>query len=363
MRLLALTLESFRSYSSLSLEFPENEHITVLLGENATGKTNVLEAIATLALLSSPRNSEDADLVQWEKSHYRIRGVTKDDQGQERALEVVSQVTPRKQRACFVNGVRTPAHRYIGTLPIVTFMPDDLLLFSGPPHLRRSFLDILLTQVSSIYTNALSEYSRAIKQRNALLQAISQGLERPSMLDVWDEKIATYGAILTQERLQLFASLELSLKSELAALGERCNDARFAYLRKGEERDEAPLREELLSLLSHYRERDVLTRSTTVGPHRDDWTLQINSRDLATFASRGQQRAALLALLLLEVSFLDLRRNEKPLLLLDDIFSEFDAHHRSAVLAALSRNQVLLTAVQVDPDMRKKARIMTCPLP
>ncbi|MEK7136881.1 MAG: DNA replication and repair protein RecF [Patescibacteria group bacterium] len=362
MRLLSLTLESFRSYGSLELHFPEQEHVTILLGENATGKTNVLEAIAILALLSSPRDSEEADLVQWEKKHYRIQGTCRSDDAEEKKLEVVSQIEPRRQRACFVNGVRTPSNRYVGTLPIVTFMPDDLLLFTGPPAMRRRLLDTLLRQVSPTYEQALSEYDRAIKQRNALLHAIAEGLERPMMLAVWDEKLASCGAIITNERLQLFATINMTLKSELHLLGERCREACFTYIRKGEATDESVLREELLSLLSHYRERDLLTQTTTVGPHRDDWSLLFEGRDIATSASRGEQRAAVLALLLLQASFLEMRKGEKPLLLLDDIFSELDEHHRKAVLTALSRSQVLLTAVQVDPMMREKARVVACPL-
>ncbi|HLD08152.1 MAG TPA: DNA replication and repair protein RecF [Candidatus Peribacterales bacterium] len=362
MRLLSLTLEQFRNYGNLEVNFTENELVTVLMGENATGKTNILEAIAILAHLKSPRKVEDQDLIQWEKSHYRIRGRCRTDQGEERSLEVVSQVEPKKMRAAFVNDVRTPAQRYIGALPLITFTPDDLLLWNGAPSERRRLVDLLLSQVSGSYLQALMEYEKSLRQRNALLKQIREGTEKLSSLDPWDEKLATLGTLITIDRLQLFETLELTIKRELTALGERPNEALFRYLRKTTAQSATPLHAELMSELLHYRERDVLTFGTSTGPHRDDWTLIVDNHDIATSASRGQQRAALLALLLLEASFLELRTGEKPILLLDDIFSELDEKHRTAVLSRLSDHQVLITAVELDSKLEKEAHVLICPI-
>ena len=362
MRLLSLTLESFRSYQKLAIDFPESENISVLLGANATGKTNVLEAIAILALLKSPRKVEDSDLVAWEQSYYRVKGACLTTNGEETSLEVVSQSTPRKERACFLNGVRTPAGRYIGSLPLITFMPDHLLLFTGSPAERRRFVDDLLSQVSPSHRQAQSEYERVLRQRNSLLRQIAEGREKPATLDIWDEKLSTLGAIITVDRLQLFATLGMTLAAELRALGERPKTAHFTYVRRGKETEDQAIQRELREELLHFRERDCQILATTIGPHRDDWTLAIDGRDIATFASRGQQRAALLALLLLEASFLEVRRGEKPILLLDDVFSEFDADHQSAVLRALQQHQVIITAVQLDPLLAKGTRVVACPL-
>src|SRR3989344_4968783 len=128
MRLLTLTLESFRNYGHLELSFPASESLFVLMGENATGKTNILEAMSILAILKSPRKVEDGDLITWEKEHYRVQGRCRSDTAEEKTLEVVSQIAPRKQRVCLINGVRTPVQRYIGSLPLITFTPDDLSL-------------------------------------------------------------------------------------------------------------------------------------------------------------------------------------------------------------------------------------------
>jgi len=362
-RLLSLTLESFRSYSTLSLDLENGEKPVVLLGDNATGKTNVLEAISVLALLKSPRKAEEVDLITWEQSHYRITAVCQNDNGEEVRLEVVSQIEPRKQRASFINGVRTPKQRYIGTLPLVTFSPNDLTLFTGSPSARRLLIDTLLCQVSPAYLQASSEYEKAVKQRNTLLKQIKEGSATPRSLDTWDEKIATLGAMLTLDRLQLFETLQMTILRELVSLGEKVQKAEFHYLRKTTETEEIGIRRELLEQLLHYRERDCLILATTIGPHRDDWTLNIEGRDIVTFASRGQQRAAILALLLLQASFLELRRGEKPVMLLDDIFSEFDEKHREAVLKTLSKNQVIITSVELDEKLREKAHVLACPLP
>ena len=362
MRLLSLTLEQFRSYEALKITFDESKDVSVFMGENATGKTNILEAICILSLLKSPRRVEDIDLIQWEKAHYRIRGSLQSDAGATTELEVVSQVKPRKTRAAFVNGIKTPATRYIGSLPLVTFMPDNLLLWSGAPSARRRLVDQLLCQVSQSYLQAMMEYEKFLRQRNSLLKQIREGTESLSSLQPWNEKLASIGALITIDRLQLFETLDLTIQTELTALGERPREARFCYVRKGNSSEESALMQEIIEELSLHRERDVATASTSVGPHRDDWTLSIDGRDIASFASRGQQRAALLALLLLQASFLELRKGEKPILLLDDVFSELDEKHRKAILETLSDVQVIMTAVEFDEVLRKDTHVHSCPI-
>jgi DNA replication and repair protein RecF len=362
MRLLRLTLEKFRSYPSLSLEFEGDNNVSILVGENATGKTNVLEAISVLALLKSQRKAAENNLIRWEESYYRVKGSCLSDSGERMELEVTSQLEPKKQRAAFINGVRTPSARYIGTLPLVTFDPDDLTLFTGSPSHRRKLIDSLLCQVSPFYLQALTEYEKTVRQRNTLLRLVREEGEKPHALDPWDEKIATLGALITCDRLQLFETLQMTILRELVSLGEKPKSAAFHYVRKTESKDERGIRDELLNQLTHYRERDILILATTTGPHRDDWSLSFEGRDISSFASRGQQRAAMLALLLLQASFLELRKCEKPVLLLADVFSEFDEKHRDAVLKTLTGNQVIITAVELDEKLRRQAGILACPL-
>ena len=174
--------------------------------------------------------------------------------------------------------------------------------------------------------------------------------------------VLTLGALITIDRLQLFETLDITIQRELTALGERPQEAHFCYVRKGSATEESALMQDIAEELSLHRERDIATASTSVGPHRDDWTLTIDGRDIASFASRGQQRAALLALLLLQASFLELRKGEKPILLLDDVFSELDEKHRRAILETLSDVQVIMTAVEFDEVLRKDTHVHFCPI-
>ena len=253
--------------------------------------------------------------------------------------------------ACFINDVKMPITAMVGALPTVTFLPQDLELFTGSPGHRRTFLDQLLCQVSPEYLQTLMQYQKILKQRNALLRKISEGIARRGDLAIWDEKAAESASIIILRRIELTEMLQCTLGQELQNLGEDWRDATIMYERKGTTRDFEGVKEELLDLLSHFQERDIVLRSTTIGPHRDDWKILVDERDIATFASRGQQRTAVLALLFLEVSYLELQRGERPVILLDDVFSELDEHHQQSLLKSLEGHQVIITTTHVPEEV------------
>ncbi|MBI3331684.1 DNA replication and repair protein RecF [Candidatus Peregrinibacteria bacterium] len=350
MRLLSLALHQFRSYEDLSLDLSASD-LHLFLGDNGVGKTNILEAISVLSLSRSALDREEGDLVQWGKDFYRVTGHVKADLGDEKGVEVVSQIAPRKQKACFVNDVRVPVSSFVGQLPVVLFLPQDLVLFSGPPSGRRRFLDHILSQVHPEYFALSSEYLKIMKQRNTLLGKIADKEAYPDDLTPWDLGIAEKGALLTSHRLEIIEMLSMTLSEEMRSLGEESGTVQLLYERKGTARDFGGIRDELADLLLHYRERDILLQSTTIGPHRDDWKIFVDGRELTTFASRGQQRTAVLALLFLEVSYLGLRRNEKPVILLDDVFSELDDHHQEGVLQSFADHQVIITSTHLPPKL------------
>lgn len=370
MKIRSLSLENFRSYPKLDIEFGSSP-ITILLGPNATGKTNLLEAIAVLASSHSPLGVEDADLLTWGSHHYRIHANTERDGGEEITLEVASQLSPRKARITRRNGVKTALTHYLGTLPIVLFHPSHLDLFTGSPEGRRAFLDHLLCQVSLEYRLALEEYRRVLKQRNTLLKKFSSS-ERSTwneqratcerQLAPWDEKVADLGSRIILERSQLVSTLNVSLREELRTFGEHVGQASIHYRHHGESPDPERLQRELLDALKHVHERDVLLQATSIGPHRDDWFLDLDGHDAAVAASRGQQRAAVLALLLLSATYLELTIGEKPVLLLDDIFSELDEAHEAAVLRACDRTQTLITATHLPGNLPSDLEVRRCPL-
>lgn len=352
MRLLSLTLDQFRNYGGMRLDFAPDQDLQFFVGENGGGKTNILEAVSVLSLTKSFLGLEEQDLKQWGTEFYRVRGQARTDRGEEKELEVVSQITPRRQKACFKNGVRTPLSQMVGELPVVIFLPQDLSLFNGPPAERRRFLDQILCQLSAEYFVALLEYQRILKQRNALLKATTGGRADPLQMEPWNAELAAKGAIVTLGRLELMETFMLTLAEETQALGERWSAVRIAYQRSGSEgRTVQGIESELRAALGRNLERDVILQSTTAGPHRDDWQLEADGRPLPAFASRGQQRVAVLSLLFLEASYLELRRGEKPLILLDDIFSELDDAHRERVSAAFAGHQVFMTATHLPPGI------------
>ena len=348
MRIRSLHLEQFRNHRSLRLEFGL-EPMQLFYGPNGSGKTNILESVGILALTKSFLSVEEDDLRTWGTEFYRVIGTVVSDAGEEKELEIVSQILPRRQKGCFLNGVRIPQTQLIGHLPVVIFLPQDLSLFTGPPAERRRALDQILSQISPEYFVALMDYQRILKQRNALLKAIKEGNADSSQLDTWDSALSLPGSAITLLRLELTETFNLSLPAEIRALGENWEHIAITYKRSGTARTQEALADEMTELFRQNRERDIILQSTVSGPHRDDWEIIVDGRSLQSFASRGQQRIVLLALLFLETSFLELRRNEKPVILLDDIFSELDLAHRERVTQAFRDHQVLLTATDLPP--------------
>ena len=346
MRLLSLSLEHYRNYENVSVDFPSDD-LHLFIGPNGSGKTNLLEAVALLSLTKSFLGLEEEDLMQWGNIFYRVKATMKSDSGETEELEVVSQTSPRRQKACFRNGVKLPLSTLVGRLPVVTFLPQELSLFTGPPADRRRFFDQILCQVSPDYFLSLMSYQKVLKQRNALLKSIAEGSAEVSFLEPWDQELALHGAALTLMRLELVGTFTLALREEIQALGETWENIRVDYRRCGSSCEAAGLQREMREAFLDAVERDVILRTTTVGPHRDDWSIIVDGRPLQSFASRGQQRIAVLALLLLQASYLEVRRGETPVILLDDIFSELDAPHRQHLLETFADHQILLTAAEM----------------
>lgn len=348
MRLTSLQLTSFRNHQATSVEFGDAP-VCLFLGENGAGKTNLLEAVGLLSLAKSCRGADEDDVLHWGESFYRVKAQAIADDGTPRTLEVVAEQTPRRRKATFVNDVRTPVTEFVGTLPTAIFLPEDLSLFRGAPAERRRFLDQLLCQVSPEYLRALVTYQRLLKQRNALLKRIAERESAADELSVWDVPFVRAAAPITLLRSELLHTFSLSFDDELRQLGIPWTDVRLRFDRVGTATDAAALEREFLATLAHHRPRDIALATTTVGPHREDWALEVGGRPASTFASRGQERIAVLALLFLEVSFLEMKRGEKPVILLDDVFSELDVHRQSALLSSLGAYQVLLTSAQPPP--------------
>lgn len=355
MRLNQLSLTQFRNYQELNLDLIESD-VHLFIGPNGSGKTNLLEAISILSLGRSCLGTPEEDLRTWGTTFYRTRGMIENDAHDASILEIVSQIEPRKAKAAYRNDVRIPPTQIVGVLPSVLFLPQDLALFTGPPSIRRNFLDTILSQVIPDYAEHLLQYEKILRQRSALLRLIAGKAANPIDLTLWDAELAPRAAAITVARLELMEIFSLALTEEVRALGEQWLDLRIIYERGSTARSLAALTQEFLDLLKLSRERDILLQSTQVGPHRDDWRIDADGHDIAVSASRGQKRVTMLALLFLEASFLELRRAEKPVVLLDDIFSELDRAHQELVLQNLAGHQVLITALTL-PRLPEKTKV------
>lgn len=339
MRLKQLRLHDFRSYTNLSLTPPDG--VTVFVGENGAGKTNLLEAIHLCCLGKSHRTNNDRDMIREGSEtcgvHCRVeRNVGIDEVG------VRLYAKQRSQKLIYVNGkIVGRLGEMMGHMTCVMFSPEDLDIVKGGPQLRRRYLDMLLSQCQPAYFYALQSYMTTLKQRNALLKMILKGAH-PKQLDVWDEQLALRSVPVIRLRQQTADKLDALARKHYFAIGGRMDEplaVRFLS-QMAEAGDPA---EEMLRLLSKGREDDIRRQTTGVGPHRDDLSLLLRGKEMKAFGSQGQIRTAALALRLSEMDILTAQQQEPPLLLLDDVLSELDVNRRTRLIAQIECVQALIT--------------------
>ena len=343
MRLLSLAIEHFRSYERLSLQFSDAAE-QMFMGENGAGKTNIIEAISFLSMGRSCLHVQSEDALRWGEDFFRISAETISDDQTVQKIEYVWQRSPRRQSAMFVRDIRTPLLQFIGVVPTIIFLPQHLDLFTGPPGERRAFLDALLSQLKPTFAASRLEYEHILKQRNAVITRVADGLSGLEELSLWDSRLARAAAELTLDREEVVGLFNQNISSIVSSLGEKhWSEIQMVYQRKTHEMSVEGIEQEMLQLLSDVQSRDLALRVTTVGPHREDWSLRAQGHSIAVFASRGQQRAAFLALLLSSADHFTVVRHERPVILLDDVFSELDDRHQSSLLSSLSQHQVCIT--------------------
>ncbi len=346
-----LQVHNFRTYQALSLDLPPG--LSVFFGANGAGKTNLLEAVHVLAVGRSPRALREEELVRFGSPGYHLRGLAL----RSHADALVEVAYDRERgKTVRVNGHPSPALSALaGLLPVVFFAPDDLVLISGSPARRRSFLDHLLCQLEPSYAYHLDRYRDVLQQRNATLRDARLGRTSDALLPVWDEQLVLHGAALLASRLRLIEGLRPLLRDEYRALSGD-EDVGLAYAPAAAAEappDPGATSAWLERLLAAVRPLERERGHTLVGPHRDDLLLTLGGLEARTFASQGQRRCLALALKLaagrMMLSYLQMR----PLLLLDDVFSELDAVRRQRLAERVAgEGQVLLTCS--DPGSLKE---------
>ncbi len=344
MRISQLVLKSFRSYDSLTIGLTQGSHL--FLGPNGGGKTNLIEAISFLSQARSCLRADPENIVRFGSTFSTIRADIVSDSGEEKSCEFIFQTSPKRSSAFYVNDVRVSLLEFIGLLPTVLFLPQSLTLFTGTPGERRAFLDTLITQLRPRFATERMEYERILKQRNALLKGIAQHQAHEDDLTLWDEQLSDIGSKIVVERRAVLEAMNADFLSCIHSLSEKYQTLTLDYLSTYEVVEQGDFQAALL----RARSRDIALATTTIGPHRDDWRCFADTHDLAYFASRGQQRTALLALLFVAAGLFERARSERPVILLDDVLSELDAAHQKALLSHFKDHQVLMTGTHATDD-------------
>ena len=341
-----IELIDFRNYQSQSFEFSTG--VNVVWGRNASGKTNLLEAIYILSTGNSFRAKLIDEMVRFGQELGRVSGKISEAK-ETRDLEVmVTRGLVGGQRTLkrkyLVDGASKRRRDYIGLLPVVIFRPEDMDMLTGGPDIRRTFMDEILSQISEAYARSLSTYTQALRRRNKLLDAVREGLVSRYSLAFWDSLLIKHGLILIEEREGL-----VNYINSLWERSELFNQLKMVY-------DKSLISE---MRLAQYKDEELAAGYTLVGPHKDDFRVVSDQRDLAIYGSRGEQRMTVLALKLGEIYFAEELGGEKPLLLLDDIFSELDQVHRKEVLRVMTGRQVVVTtAMKEDLELFVEAKVI-----
>jgi len=348
-----LRLFNFRNYAELTLEL--GPALNVFVGENAQGKTNLLEAVATLLLTRSPRTSVTTELLRWGSDEAAVDAVlTRGSVTEALALRMRrvhdapsappgdSEPPSRIARTTSSDGHPVAPRDLIGRWPVVLFWPDDLQLVKAGPEARRRLLDILVAQLDRTTADELIRYRRVLEQRNSLLRRLrTGGGSAPDHLRTFDDALVRHGASIQVARAALVGALAPLAAAALAEISAARDTLEMRYAPQsgapvgGVDEAAAALR----AALARARSEELARGVTLVGPHRDDLELSVNGRLARTAASQGQQRSAVLATKIAEVRLLEARSERMPILLLDDVLSELDSRRRESLLGALSADR------------------------
>lgn len=342
MRIQALQLRNFRNYTALAME--PDEGLCVLTGENAAGKTNVLESIFLSALGRSHRTMRDAELIRSGAESGSIK-LTLDTRGGTRTIECRLIANERK-RLTIDGAPLARSGELLGCLNVVMFAPEDLILVKGGPAERRRFLDMEISQLKPAYYYTLQRYNAALKQRNALLK--NPDAAYAGMIEPWDEQLSRLGAAITVERAAFLQELSAIAADLHLQLSDHRETLLLAYQPNLPDADAEQLARAMRERLAENLERDLYRGFTSVGPHRDDVLMMLDGTDVRVYGSQGQQRTTVLSLKLSEIEIVKKLRGEAPVLLLDDVFSELDRRRQQMLLSAVRGCQTFLTCTHLE---------------
>lgn len=359
-----LSLMNYRNYQRCILDLEPGA--TIFHGDNGQGKTNLLEAVYLLATSRSFRTSTDRELLSWRAIQDRLMfaridaRVVRSDSDLHLEITLKGEATAQAEhedglavtKTLSVNGLPVRASQLVGQLNAVIFSPEDLALLTGAPSFRRRYLDLTRSQIHHSYLRALQRYQRVLTQRNHLLKQIRERRQPPSDLAVWDEELMNLGAEIVKGRLELLASLNVSIADLYRRLTRSERQLELRYLGTSGSGPGAVSLEEIRaafrSKLAQVQPREIEQAVSLVGPHRDNLEFLVDGVDMGAFGSRGEQRIVVVALKLAEAQVISAEVGETPVLLLDDILSELDPWRRQFVQEQVFGDfQTLLTVADL----------------
>lgn len=342
----SLELENFRNYKNLSIEFDSGTNI--LYGDNAQGKTNILEAVFMSATTKSHKGSKDRDVINFNNDEAHIRTYVMKD-----ALEnrVDMHLKKNRTKGIAVNGQKLKkAADLMGLLNVVFFSPEDLAIIKNGPAERRRFVDMELCQLDSLYLHNLNNYIKVVNQRNKLLKDLYNNPGLKDTLSVWDTQLVSYGNSIIGRREKFVSQLnEIIYDIHLKLSGGR-EKLRIVY------EPDVPAGD-FEKKLEGCREKDIRTKQTSTGPHRDDFSFMADGIDIRKFGSQGQQRTAALSLKLSEIELVRKLTGELPLLLLDDVLSELDSSRQNYLLGSIGDIQTIITCTGLEEFVNNRFEI------
>lgn len=326
-------LENFRNYKAQEIKLENN--INVFYGNNAQGKTNILEALYFCALGRSFRTFKDTELINFKADFSRIE-VEFEKGEREKKIEINFSRTEKKKIK--LNGIKINKNsELLGNMNLVIFSPDDIIILKESPASRRKFLDILISQLRPNYAHLLSEYNKVLEQRNASLKA-----KKTDLIDIWNEQLASFAEKIFNYRQEYIDKIQKNIEKISPDLTNDKETLKIKYKTKFR------TKEKFISDLKDNLSLDLLRGYTGIGIHRDDFELFVNDMELNLYGSQGQHRTAILALKFAEMEIIRDEIREKPILLLDDITSELDLERINLIFKKISDYQVLITCTDAN---------------
>ena len=346
MKIESIKLENFRNYESLFLSFHEGTNL--FYGDNAQGKTNILESVYLCGTTKSHRDSRDREIIKLDQEESHIRMILSKH---EISYQIDMHLKRNKAKGIAINGIPIRrASELIGLGNFIFFSPEDLNIIKNGPSERRRFLDMELCQLNIIYVHNLTNYNRILMQRNRLLKDISFHPEYEDMLDIWDRQMVEYGCQVIRSRDEFVKQLnEIIYEIHKKLSGDR-EDLKLSYEKNVSE-------QEFDRQLRKSRERDVKLKVSHTGPHRDDLVFNIKNIDLRKYGSQGQQRTTALSLKLAEIELVKKKSKDTPVLLLDDVLSELDGNRQRYLLESINDVQTLITCTGVEDFVKNHFQI------